>query len=186
LSIAEELTRDDLIHKKGFDMISSSYNNNDVPVEYRKTKIGTKTVEDAVLHLGDIKNSLPLHNYTNKKVIYKALAENDIQELRHISNFYYNINGMYQRVCNYFAFLYRYDWYVVPEIYDESVKTEKVLKDYSKVLKFLDNSYIRKVCGDIALEAIKDGAYYGYTVPSPHGLVLQQLPINYCRSRYSI
>ena len=179
------MTRSDIIHNKGFNMSDTSYSDK-VPEEYRKIKVGVKNLEDATLNLGSIKNSLPTYQYTNKKYIYKALAENDIAELRHISNFYYNINGMYQRVCNYFAFLYRYDWYVVPEIYDDNVKEEKVLKDFSKALRYLDNSYIRKVCGDIALSAIKDGAYYGYIVPSNEGLVLQQLPINYCRSRYSV
>jgi hypothetical protein len=82
--------------------------------------------------------------------------------------------------------LYRYDWYVSPENYDENTKTEKILKEYHKVLQYLDNSYIRKLSGDIALSAIKEGAYYGYIVPSEVGLVLQQLPINYCRSRYSV
>jgi hypothetical protein len=173
-------TRTDTIHEKGFNMIDG------VPSEYRKIKVGVKNLEDATLNLGSIKNSLPTYQYTNKKYIYKVLAENDIAELRHISRFYYNINGMYQRVCNYFAFLYRYDWYVQPEQYDEDVKTEKLLKEYSKILQYLDNSYIRKVCGDIALSSIIDGAYYGYVVPSNTGLVLQQLPINYCRSCYSV
>ena len=156
-----------------------------VSTDYSKIKIGVKSLEDATLNLGSIKTSLPTYQYTNKKYIYKALAENDVAELRHISNFYYNINGMYQRVCNYFAFLYRYDWYVQPEQYDDSVKPEKILKEYSKILQYLDNSYIRKLSGDIALSAIKDGAYYGYIVPSNTSLVLQQLPVNYCRSRYS-
>lgn len=156
-----------------------------VSTDYSKIKVGVKSLEDATLNLGGIKTSLPTYQYTNKKYIYKALAENDVAELRHISNFYYNINGMYQRVCNYFAFLYRYDWYVQPEQYDDSVKPEKILKEYSKILQYLDNSYIRKLSGDIALSAIKDGAYYGYVVPSNTSLVLQQLPVNYCRSRYS-
>ena len=158
----------------------------EVSTDYKKIKVGVKNLEDATLNLGSIKNSLPTYQYTNKKYIYKALAENDVAELRHISNFYYNINGMYQRVCNYFAFLYRYDWYVQPEQYDDSVKPEKILKEYSKILQYLDNSHIRKVCGDIALSTIKDGAYYGYVVPSNTGLVLQQLPVNYCRSLYSV
>jgi hypothetical protein len=111
---------------------------------------------------------------------------NDIRELRAISNFYYSVNGVYERVCNYFAFLYRYDWYVAPEILDDSVKNEKVLKDFSKVLNYLDNSYIKKMCGDIALEVIKNGCYYGYMVPNSDGIVLQQLPVQYCRSRYTV
>jgi len=36
----------------------------------------------------------------------------------------------------------------------------------------LDNSYIKKICGDIALEVIKSGAYYGYITESSSGLVL--------------
>jgi hypothetical protein len=82
--------------------------------------------------------------------------------------------------------MYRYDWYVVPEIYDDSVKEEKILKDFSRILNYLDNSYIKKNCGDIALEIVKNGAYYAYIVPSTTGLVLQQLPVDRCRSRYSV
>lgn len=106
--------------------------------------------------------------------------------MRDISNFFYNTNGIYSRICDYFAYLYRYDWYITPEIFDESIKSEKVLADFDKILTFLDNSHIKKVCGDIALEVIKNGAYYGYIVPSSNGLVLQQLPINYCRTRFNV
>lgn len=117
----------------------------------------------------------------------RALAENNVAELRNISNFYYNVSGIYQRVCDYFAFLYRYDWYVVPEIYDsDKVNEEKVLKEFSKLLRFLDDSYIRKICGEIALEVIKNGCYYGYMVPSTESIVLQQLPANYCRSHFNV
>jgi hypothetical protein len=66
------------------------------------------------------------------------------------------------------------------------VKEEKVLKDFAKILDYLDNSNVRKICGDIALSVIKDGAYYGYIVPSQDQLILQQLPVGYCRTRYSV
>lgn len=153
-------------------------------------KVGVKSLDDAVLDLGLMKKELRNYRYVNKQVIYQALAKNDLQELRNISNFFYNTNGLYKIICNYFAFLYRYDWYVVPEIYDTSKENdklkEKILKDFARVLNYLDNSYIRKVCGDIALKVIKEGAYYGYIIPSKKGLALQQLPIEYCRSRYSV
>lgn len=143
-----------------------------------------------------MKKELRNYRYVNKNVIYQALAKNDLEELRSISNFFYNTNGLYKIICNYFAFLYRYDWYVVPEIYEEFDEEEepekakklkeKILKDFTRILNFLDNSYIRKICGDIALEVIKSGAYYGYIVPNGEGLVIQQLPVEYCRSRYSV
>ena len=154
-------------------------------VNYNKIKVGVKTLEDAVFNLGDIvKNGNK--NLANKALIMKALADNDLEVLRQVSNYFYKTSGLYQKVCNYFAFLYRYDWYVVPEIIDESVKADKVLKDFSKILNYLDNSHIKQLCGEIALEVIKNGAYYGYIVPSEKSLILQQLPVAYCRSRYKI
>ena len=82
--------------------------------------------------------------------------------------------------------MYRYDWYVVPEVYDKKLSEEKIIGEFARVLNYLDNSYIKKVCGDIALEVIKQGAYYGYIVEGKEGLTLQQLPVNYCRTRYYV
>ena len=151
---------------------------------YGKIKIGTKSLEDAVLNLGSIQKETK--NMINKGVIYRALADNDVEKLREISNYFYKTSGIYQRVCNYFATMYRYDWYVVPEIYDETIKEEKIVGDFHKVLNYLDNSYVKKICGDIALGVIKNGAYYGYIVPTSKGIVIQELPVNFCRSRYSV
>ena len=165
----------------------NGYYSEAVPAEYRKVKVGVKNLDDAVLNLGSIKQALGPHGYTNKAVVFKALADHDLQELRNISNFYYNINGIYQRACNYFAFLYRYDWYVAIQTFgNKDVNEEKVLKDFTRILEFLDSSNIRKMCGDIALSVIKDGAYYGYIVPNSDSLVIQQLPVGYCRSRYKV
>ena len=151
---------------------------------YGKIKIGTKSLEDAVLNLGSIQKETK--NMINKGVIYRALADNDVEKLREISNYFYKTSGIYQRVCNYFATMYRYDWYIVPEIYDETIKEEKIIGDFHKVLNYLDNSYVKKICGDIALGVIKNGAYYGYIVPTSKGIIIQELPVNFCRSRYSV
>lgn len=154
----------------------------------RKIKVGTKTLDDAILKLGDYsKIRYPGQNrIITKPDVLRALAERDLNALRYISNFYYDISGVYQRVCNYVAFLYRYDWYIAAETYDDSVKEEKVLKDFYKMLNYFDNSYIKKICGDIALQVVKNGCYYGYIVPSEKNLILQELPVRYCRTRYSV
>ena len=174
-NIIVPVARQDAIHEKGFDMGQT---------QFGKIKVGVKTLDDAVLNLGEIRSASK--NRFDKATIFKALAENDVAKLREISGYFYKTSGIYARACNYFANLYRYDWYVVPEIYGDNVSTDKVVKDFSKILNFFDNSYIKKTCGDIALTVIKYGAYYGYVVPSTHGLVLQELPIKYCRVRYNI
>ena len=156
--------------------------------EYKKIRVGVKSLDAAILNLGSLSNNLPTgyRSFTDKGTILKAIAENDVTKMREISNFYYRLNGIYTRVCNYFAFLYRYDWYLVPQINDDTIKEEKILKDFAKLLNYLDGSYIKKICGDIALNVIKNGCYYGYLIPSPDGVVLQELPVGYCRTRYSV
>ena len=174
--------RTEEIRSKGFDLF-----NYQGPLDYRKIKVGVKNLDDAILNLGTYNNkNLPKQNGINKGMILQALACNDLPELRRISNLFYNISGIYQRTCDYFAYLYRYDWYVVPEIYEDNIKEDKVLKDFSKMLNYLDNSYLKKIFGEIALQVIKNGCYYGYIVDNADGLVIQQLPVDYCRSRYFV
>jgi hypothetical protein len=172
----DKLQRQQDIHDKGFNMGSS--------LEFGKMKVGKKTFGDPALDLSTLKQVSK--NYGNKKNVLKALVDKDITSLREISNYFYRTNGIYFRICNYFAQMYRYDWYIVDEVYDNKADTEKVYKEFKKVLNFLDNSYIRKTCMDIALKVIKDGAYYGCIIPSTTGIVFQELPVNYCRSRYSV
>jgi hypothetical protein len=172
-----ELNRQDQIHEKGFEMMGRQV------TEYGKIKVGTKSLEDAVLNLGSIQKVT--QKQMSKMSVYRALMDNDIVRLREISDYFYRTSGIYQRVCNYFATMYRYDWYVVPEIFGNEKSNEKIMKDFAKVLNYLDNSHISKVCADIALGVIKNGAYYGYVVDLNDSILLQELPVNYCRARYN-
>lgn len=172
------MNRQDIIRAKGFDMMQRPQ------TEYGHIKSGTKQLADAVINLGAIEKSTK--GYISKGVVLKALFDNDVQKLREISNYFYKTNGIYQRLCNYVATMYRYDWYVVPEVYKEETKGEEIVKDLHKVLNFMDNSYISKICGEMALGVVKNGAYYGYLVPTSTGVIVQELPINYCRARYNV
>ena len=160
------------------------YRNAENITSYGKIKVGVKTLGDATLALGNLMETNK--NYASKPVILKALADQDVATLRKISNYFYRTSGIYQRACNYFATMYRYDWYIVPENVKSGTKPEEILKDFTNILSYLDSSYIEKTCGDIALEVIRNGAYYGYITDSTNGLILQQLPADYCRSRYTV
>lgn len=151
--------------------------------EYSRIRIGTKYLEDAVLNLGSIQQTKVIYN--NKATILQALADRNFELLREISRYFYATSGIYRRVCDYAAFMYRYDWYLEPIIFDASVPQKTVLSDFSKILDYADNSHIKKVCGDIAKRIIVDGAFYGYAIQGDDKIIIQELPINYCRSRYN-
>lgn len=178
VKVLEEINRQDAIHTKGFNMGTTA------TTQYGKIKVGVRTLDDAVLDLGSLKSGN--RSLANKGTVLRALADKNIAQMREISDYFFQTSGIYEKACKYFATMYRYDWYVVPEVYGDNVKEEKIVKDFSKILNYLDNSYIKKLCGDIALKVIKDGAYYAYIVEGTDGLILQELPIGYCRSRFFV
>ena len=128
------------------------------------------------------------HNnpYTNKAAVIQAIENGDYEEMINISDYYYKTSGIYNRLCRYMAYLYRYDWMVTPYINDESQKTDKLLNTFHKILKFLDEFNVKRFFGEVALKVIKNGCYYGYKIYNNNQLSIQELPSKYCRSRFKV
>lgn len=104
--------------------------------------------------------------------------------MRDISNFYYRTSGIYNRLCRYMAYMYRYDWMVTPYVNSSSVGENKILDGFNKILNYLDNFEVKKFFGETALKVLKNGCYYGYVIHQTSRPVIQELPPKYCRSRF--
>ena len=98
------------IKSKGFQMTSNdtrdpyeTYN----PTEFSKIKVGLQTLKDATINIGTYKRIDP--RLSNKETILKAIATNDLETMRDVSNFFYRVSGIYNRLCRYLAYMYRYD-----------------------------------------------------------------------------
>lgn len=152
-------------------------------LDFNKIKVGAKTLEDAILNLGTYKKSNP--RLANKLTVLKAIDDYDLATMREISDFFYKSSGIYARIIRYMAFMYRYDWYVTPYVNDQSGDSKKILEGFHKCLAVLDDFEVKKTFGEIAVKVLKDGAYYGYKIETASGVCLQELPINYCRSRFN-
>lgn len=178
------------IKAKGFDIIIPRDANQEISTAYQglpanqfgKIKIGAKTLDDAIFKIGDLRKINP--RLADKESVLRAINSYDLTAMREISNFFYKTSGIYARMIRYMAFMYRYDWMVTPFINDDSIKSEKLLKGFYGCLNTLDNFSVKKTLGEIALKILRFGAYYGYKIPMNNTVVLQELPVGYCRSRY--
>ncbi len=180
------------IHSKGFNIISGQQDTDlgntgyqGIPIlDFNKIQVGAKTLDDAILKMGSFKSADP--RLSDKANVLRAIGTYDLPTMREISRFFYRTSGVYYRIVRYLAFIYRYDWFVTPYVNDEKIKTEKLLDGFYKSLNSLDNFGVKKTLGEIALQALLEGAYYGYKIKtSDNTVVLQQLPANYCRSRFN-
>ena len=164
-------------------------------IDYSKIKVGVKQLEDAVIETPLKKVS---RNYTDKEYILNCLHRGDVKTLKQISQFFYRTSGIYGRLCRYLAFMYRYDWYIVPYIDGgdtfpndgtkgdiSAQRVNKIIDSFFKTMRYLDAFKAKRVLKDIALKIVVEGCYYGYIVHTPNGPTIQELPSEYCRSRYN-
>ena len=173
-------TRDiDPNQKTGYQALNGT---NAPSIDFNKIKVGAKVLEDAVLDLGNLKKINP--ELADKDNVLRAINNYDLKLMREISLYFYRTSGIYSRLVRYMAFMYRYDSFLTPYVNGDNVKTEKVLDGFYKGLNILDNFKVKKTLGEIALQVVKQGCYYGYKVPTATGVVLQELPADYCRVRF--
>ena len=185
------------IKSKGFNIVTGSardidpnqktgyqaLNGTNAPsIDFNKIKVGAKVLEDAVLDLGNLKKINP--ELADKDNVLRAINNYDLKLMREISLYFYRTSGIYSRLVRYMAFMYRYDSFLTPYVNGDNIKTEKVLDGFYKGLNILDNFKVKKTLGEIALQVVKQGCYYGYKVSTATGIVLQELPADYCRVRF--
>ena len=172
------------IKQKGFAMFRGAEDIDSAAYQFGKIKTCAKTLDDAVLKLGTYKRINP--RLGDKGTVLQAIHSGDYEMMREISNFFFKTSGIYSRLCRYMAYLYRYDWLVTPYINDDKIKTEKVLDGFTKCLNRLDDFGVKKFLGDVALKVVRFGCYYGYKIEADNKVYIQELPPNYCRSRFTI
>ena len=186
----QEQDRQAEIRSKGFNIYTGSsieaslppgYEH--LPIDYKKTRVGVQTLDDAVLKFGDLRKANP--QLGDKEFVLRAINNYDLKTMRKISMFFYRISGIYNRILRYLAFMYRFDWYVTPYVKSDTMKKEKILDGFEKCLHTLDTFGVKKNLGEISLKVLQQGCYYAYKVPTSQGTVLQELPPDYCRSRFN-
>ena len=166
-----------------------------IPTDFNKIRVGIKTLQDATINVGTYKkiNS----KVGNKEYVLRAINQNDLAAMRQISNFFYKTSGIYSRLCRYMAYLYRYDWIITPYINGgigivpdkddlNDRGKDKILQNFFKALKFVDDFQPKAFFGDVALKVIRNGCYYGYCILQDNHMSVQELPPQYCRSRFCV
>ena len=174
------------IKKKGFAMTRLDEENQDqmdtyVSTDFSRVGRGVKALTDAIFKLGDYQRLGP--RAIDRDAVVRAIHSGDYSKMREVSNFFYRTSGIYQRLCRYMAYMYRYDWFLTP-YYTDGVKNEKILEVFNKALSYLDNFDIKRFFGQVALKVIRYGCYYGYIVFKENKIAIQELPIRYCRVRF--
>jgi hypothetical protein len=124
--------------------------------------------------------------------IIRIIQGTDLAQIRNLSKYYSQTNGIYARAVRYLADLYRFDFMIYPnldlnsdeELQDEK-QVDKILKKFNEVLEHFDSSFIQMQARKWACQVVLEGVYFGYICDDINDkLCIQDLPTNYCRSRF--
>jgi len=109
--------------------------------------------------------------------------------MRSLSKWFAQTNGIYGRAVRYLADIYRFDFMLYPNMDLDIEITEevsaKILKRFNQLLEHFDSSSIQLMSRKWANQVCLEGCYYGYICDDiSDKLVIQDLPTDYCRSRF--
>lgn len=126
-------------------------------------------------------------NAYDEESVQTIIGSGGSEELRELSRFYFYSSGFYRRINAYYATLLKYTTILIPHILDESksLADKKISKKYYEASNFIDGLPMVDICTNITLRTLVDGAYYGIVQDHGNeGLIIQDLPFSYCRSRF--
>lgn len=126
------------------------------------------------------------HHYSKEEIL-SVIEEGSPSALKEASIYFLYASGFYRRFLIYYATLLKYTYLLIPHMKDQDAKIEdeKYFKRYENSLKFLKDINAKLLSKHIAIRVLSEGAYYGILRDfGKDGITVQDLPSQYCRSRF--
>lgn len=124
-------------------------------------------------------------NYT-KQEIHNIVNYGTPIEQAALSTYFFNTSGLYKRIILHYATFLSYSWILVPHLNNrkDKITDKKNANVYYDASEFCSSFQIERKCGLFAKEILVKGAYYGLIHDTGDYVAIQDLPFDYCRSRY--
>lgn len=143
---------------------------------------------DAAYKKSDSKYVRERQRFYDKDVIRQIVEQGNPIERAALSEFFFQTNGLYKRIILHYATFLTYSWILVPYPKDKNNKgnitEKKTAAQYYRAADFCTTFQIERKCALFAKDILVKGAYYGLIHDEGNSVVIQDLPFDYCRSRF--
>lgn len=122
----------------------------------------------------------------SKMEIHRIITEGTAVEKSLLSEYFFAVSGVYKRIILHYATFLTYSWLLVPHMkrFNEKLGDKKNKKVYFDAADFCSNFGIERKCAWFAKNVLVDGGYYGILHDRGQSIAIQDLPFQYCRSRF--
>ena len=136
----------------------------------------------------DDKSYRERHQTYTREEIERVVRTGTSIERAALSEYFFATNGLYKRIILHYATFLTYSWILVPYPKDKlgkgNIAEKKTAATYYDASDFCTTFQIDRKCTLFAKEVLVKGAYYGLIHDEGQNVVIQDLPFDYCRSRF--
>lgn len=121
-----------------------------------------------------------------KERIHNIIVNGTAVEQAQLSKYFFSVSGIYKRIILHYATFLIYAWLMVPHMrkYDDKLSDKKNKKVYYDAAEFCSSFGIERHCAVFAIKTLIEGGYYGIIHDNGSSVAIQNLPFEFCRSRY--
>ena len=103
-----------------------------------------------------------------------------------LSQYFFMTNGLYKRIIIHYATFLTYNWLIIPYVKKDTYKmtNKKIKQPIRDASDFCTSFQVQRKCALFAKDILVNGAYYGLLHENGDKVVIQDLPFEYCRSRF--
>lgn len=130
------------------------------------------------------RNGYAVANDFTLEEIQEIIRTGDLASLRELSLYYYRTNGEYRNNVDFLASLPLYATVVIPLIQEGKGSKSQIIKNFDTACEFVEKLDVPNTFCHITKEWIKTGIYNGILRDFGNEVVIQDLPLEYCRTRF--
>lgn len=116
--------------------------------------------------------------------IESVIRSGDIGAIRELSRYYYRTNGRYRNMIDALASFPLYDTIVTPIFEGGKGSKVQITKAFYRACEFVEALDVKNTLTRITREWLKAGVYFGILQEQGNKVVVQDLPMEFCRARY--
>lgn len=151
-----------------------------------------KTINDMIAttqsayRRSDMKMDRQRQSCYNKRMIHEIVKNGTAEEKANLSEYFFRNNGLYKQFIIHYTTFLTYSWLLVPHLktLKDKISDRRNSLSYYNASDFCSNFQIERRCTHFTKEVLVKGAYYGLIHDRGETLAIQDLPFEFCRSRF--
>ena len=150
----------------------------------RKVRRSYTPIDRDAYRTGNYRSSRAISNNFTLEEVEEIIRSGDIELIRLLSQSLYRTNSIYRNNIDFLASLPLYDTVVIPVSENEKGSKTQIIKAFENACTFVENLDVPNTFNHISKEWIKTGIFFGILRVMGEKVVIQDLPPEYCRSRF--